>query len=463
MMSQRLKSFIFFSMILAAGLAHKAEAANINVTTTAMPGDCLTNLMEPCQGSNGMDCTLQDALNIARCNGEGDAINVGAGTYDADTANIFVYFAAATENFPLTIVGAPGAIIDGANSDECMAIDTQSATSDDQANISISDLTFQNGNTTKDDGGGLAIFINEADVTIENCAFISNTSDGAGGGLYVNGSGETTQFFGNNLFLGNTSSDAGAGIHARSGQDSIIAVNNILARNTCNDGNGGGMFLNADVGDITVTNNTFFNNAATNGDGGGIAAQVDDSDSTFNIYNNIVFGNSAGTNGDDIWTCEQGATVNLFNNDFTQYYSEALDGGSCGASATLNQGNNIPDNPDFVNSGADDFHLQSTSPAIDAGDPAAPSMPPTDFDGNPRPTGVAPDMGALEFQPAPSPTPTPTPTPQPFSFFLEGSGCSLQGGGAKMPFPILLGLLLMGGMMLVLRHKAKSGSHEPLL
>jgi len=51
-------------------------------------------------------------------------------------------------------------------------------------------------------------------------------------------------------------------------------------------------------------------------------------------------------------------------------------------------------NPKFVNKGADDFHLQSDSPAIDKGIPL--KDVPQDFAGKPRPQGKAPDLGAYE-------------------------------------------------------------------
>ncbi len=413
---------------------------------------------------------MQDALDIARCNGEGDLISVGAGTYDADAANTFVYSAAASENFPLTISGIPGgSIIDGMNNNGGMALTTFSASSDDQADMVVSGLVFQNGNQLQGSGGGLAVFVQDADVTVDRCSFLSNIAPGRGGGLAIEGSGESVQIISNTLFLSNTSSASdGGGVGASSGQGSITVVNNIVAQNLAEDGNGGGMFLNASSGNITATNNTFFNNDASAGNGGGLAAQVDDSESVFDIYNNIVFGNSAETNGDDIWTCEQGATVNLFNNDFTQYYSEALEGGFCGGTATLNQGANISDNPEFVDAAADDFHLQATSPAIDTGDPAAPSMPSTDFDGYPRPTGSAPDMGALEFQPTPSPTPNPsptptpiptpvpTPTPAPVNLFVEGGGCAIQVGKTDSSFSTLFAFAGLGGFALLIRRKASS-------
>jgi hypothetical protein len=53
--------------------------------------------------------------------------------------------------------------------------------------------------------------------------------------------------------------------------------------------------------------------------------------------------------------------------------------------------------PGFVNPSAGDFHLMSTSPAIDAADPAATIS--ADYDGTPRPQGARRDIGAFEYKP----------------------------------------------------------------
>ena len=45
------------------------------------------------------------------------------------------------------------------------------------------------------------------------------------------------------------------------------------------------------------------------------------------------------------------------------------------------------------------LHLQAGSPCIDAGTAIAPGIPATDCDGQPRTSGVAPDIGADEVQP----------------------------------------------------------------
>jgi hypothetical protein len=52
--------------------------------------------------------------------------------------------------------------------------------------------------------------------------------------------------------------------------------------------------------------------------------------------------------------------------------------------------------PQWVNPFSGDFHLESTSPAIDAADPAATET--VDFDGTARPQGAGRDIGAFEFK-----------------------------------------------------------------
>lgn len=56
----------------------------------------------------------------------------------------------------------------------------------------------------------------------------------------------------------------------------------------------------------------------------------------------------------------------------------------------------VEGDPQFVNPGGADFHLQAGSPAIDSGSPA--DVAASDFDGDPRPWGAAPDIGADEYR-----------------------------------------------------------------
>ena len=57
----------------------------------------------------------------------------------------------------------------------------------------------------------------------------------------------------------------------------------------------------------------------------------------------------------------------------------------------------ISADPLLVDPAHGDFHLSPGSPCIDAGDPV--HYPGTDFEGDPRPQGPAPDIGADEYYP----------------------------------------------------------------
>jgi hypothetical protein len=60
----------------------------------------------------------------------------------------------------------------------------------------------------------------------------------------------------------------------------------------------------------------------------------------------------------------------------------------------------------FVSAAAGNFRLLAGSTAIDNGSAAVNSLVTTDFDGNPRPQGPAPDIGAFESSGVTLPTPT---------------------------------------------------------
>jgi hypothetical protein len=90
---------------------------------------------------------LQNALNRAKNNGQDDTINVAAGIYNITTT--LTYDASIdypVENHALTIIGAGAGltIFDGGGSVQVLYICT-SYTSDTNAQISISGITFRNG------------------------------------------------------------------------------------------------------------------------------------------------------------------------------------------------------------------------------------------------------------------------------------------------------------------------------
>ncbi len=137
--------------------------------------------------------------------------------------------------------------------------------------------------------------------------------------------------------------------------------NSIICDNSAN--NGGGTF------DTIVNNCTISKNSAVN-DGGGTY------DSTVN--NSIIYYNFA---------------TNYFNRYKGSYNY------CCATPDSTNGTGNISTEPQFISTS--DFHLQETSPCIDAGTNMNWMWTATDLDGNPRIIGGIVDMGAYEFVPEP--------------------------------------------------------------
>ncbi len=246
-------------------------------------------------------------------------------------------------------------------------------------------------NTAGEDGGGAKVSA-DADVIAADNSFTDNSAGGEGGGLITEAQNATLDA---NEFDSNIATAYGGGLHATVTNNAIL-TNHIFINNS-SDVNGGGADITGE--DTTLTNNTFTLNS-TLGDGGGLNLNINDVTSA-NIYNNIIFGNTATGNGDDIFVDDDfnnnliGSTVNLFNNDFSDFFSVCENTLNC--TPNINEGSNIDADPLFVNSAAGNVHLTANSPAINLGSPTAPNLPATDFDGNPRIIGPAPDMGALEF------------------------------------------------------------------
>ncbi|MCA2506700.1 MAG: cadherin domain-containing protein [Microcystis sp. M54BS1] len=268
------------------------------------------------------------------------------------------------------------------------------------ANPILTDTIFLN-NTATSSGG--AIYDSSSSPTLNKLTFSGNKATSHGGAIYSTGTGplKVTQ----SDFVQNRSSSGGA-IYNNSDNTSIINSKFILNIAETYDG---GAIYNVSANNLQITNSVFSRNSAT-GYGGGLHTQNNTTiiNSTFsgnaasqgsaitnyfvnsNIRNSIIWGN--------------GGTA-LYNTGSTPTITNSIVQGGFTGTGNLNV------NPQFVDAINDDFRLQSTSPAINAGNNASLPADSRDLDGdsniteaipfdivrNPRINGTNVDMGAYEF------------------------------------------------------------------
>ena len=238
-------------------------------------------------------------------------------------------------------------------------------------------------------GNSLEGLYNESgSPTIQNNTFISNTGDGLanddgnptvqnntftgnhGFGMWNVTGSPTIQF---NFFTGN----AGGGFGTSSG--SPIIQNNIFTGNGNSSGKGGGVY--SWTGNPIIQNNTFMGNLADVGGGIYILGNAPV------IRNNIVVSNTAHTGG-GIYIEDDLMSPLVDYND--------VRGNTGGDYFGIDpSAHDISADPLLVDPTNGDFHISSGSLCIDAGDPV--NYPPTDFEGDVRPNGPAPDIGADEY------------------------------------------------------------------
>lgn len=265
------------------------------------------------------------------------------------------------------------------------------------SNIKITNNIIKN-NTTSYYGGGILC---EGSSCLISKNIISNNYSLEGGGIAISWG---TPLVHNNIISNNMSDHAGGGIRIVDSECEI--ENNIISNNhvigDLNWHGGGGIYFQ-------YCTPTFFNNTITNNSahkGGGI--YILELYESFDLTNNIIWGNNAMESGAGIYLNLDIASPNF-------YYSNIQGGenaiGIAPGSFFLGEyENNIDENPLFTNpsSGAGieyngttaDWSLQNDSPCIDAGNPNG-DYPELDLLGNPRIHNGIIDMGAIEHQGVP--------------------------------------------------------------
>lgn len=252
-------------------------------------------------------------------------------------------------------------------------------------------------NNTSNFGGGICC--NYSSPKISNNIISNNTAysngDGGGGILCYN----SNSIISGNIISGNTAAfGGGGGISIGSG--SPVIINNTISNNTASNGGGGGIYC--DYSSPVINNNTISNNSAEKG-----GALFFTLYSSLSIYNTILWGNTAGTSGTQVYLDDE-------NSDPNFYYCN-IQGGT--AAFGLNGSifytglyqNNIDTIPLFVSPSAgsgsgfngvtSDWSLLAASPCINAGTPDTTGLiiPSTDIAGNLRISGGRIDMGAFEY------------------------------------------------------------------
>jgi parallel beta-helix repeat protein len=307
-------------------------------------------------------------------------------------------------------------------------------------------FTIEHGSSLRTGGG---IYISNASPTVTGNLIEYNNAGGEGAGVGLEFSSALVQsnvISNNSQFVG-LSGGGGAGISV-AGAGSAQIIGNTVQNNTWSSGNGGGVMLFG-AGTPTLKNNTIRGNVATEASnasqGGGILI-VNDSDAL--IVQNLIYNNSAG-HGSGIYfgisygsrgpllvnntivgtsSSQQGSAVyavgfydkvlfynnlmigasgtsavycdnsydqtppTLTNNDGYSANGSGI-AGACSAQSGVN--GNISADPKFVS--AVNFRLQAGSPAINAGDNAAPDLPLHDLAGQARIVNGIIDIGAYEY------------------------------------------------------------------
>ncbi|MEW5744162.1 MAG: thrombospondin type 3 repeat-containing protein [Nitrospirota bacterium] len=311
---------------------------------------------------------LQDALTVAQSNASNDIVKLARATYSV-SGNLNSRFSyGADEPYSLVVIGGYESacmsrmvnpvttVLDGAGLSQSSAGGVLSLVDNGTSplvDIAVEGVTLQNGNSSS--AGGLQIVSGSGILRIKSTIIRNNTAQNHGG-----------------LFA--------------STRGGIRLTNSVISGNRAFQ-SGGGATLSSTQGSITVVNNTITRNTAS-ALGGGIALVLAGETASADVYNSIVWGNSASAGGDLSLENSAGGSITAYNNDF--------DPGKLSGVFSA-EGSNINADPLFIDP-ANGYHLSSNSPCVNSGDNSAPSRPSLDIDGDARVLSAVVDMGADEMQ-----------------------------------------------------------------
>jgi hypothetical protein len=262
------------------------------------------------------------------------------------------------------------------------------------------------------DGGGA--YCQTTNALISNCVICSNVAAN-GGGVYL---GTLTDCVLSNNLASYQNYGAGGGAHGSILNHCTLVGNSALGE--YNFGYGGGAFGGVLHDCVLVSNFVNYPGGGEGNGGAGCSNVMNDCLIIYNMSGSDGTAVAAGSTLVNCTVCYNGAESNsdvsplvtgcalrnciLYDNIFPGnyvYYTSLSNLQDCclvpESNPNQNYGNNITNNPLFVNPAAGDFHLQSNSPCINSGNNAYVTAT-NDLDGNPRIVGGTVDIGAYEYQ-----------------------------------------------------------------
>jgi len=238
-------------------------------------------------------------------------------------------------------------------------------------------------NTSGYGGGGL--FMGSDGATLAANTIHDNTSAGLAGGIWLNGSDGATLV--RNFIISNTADGDGGGLHIFMSDDTTLE-NNVIVDNRIA-GSGEGVGIRVDDSSVTLLYTTLARNSG--GDGSGISAITN---STLSLTNTLIASHTVGV------TATAGTAVTFEGTLWGT--GDWANGTTTGGAGVFDHGETIVlGTPGFVDPDRGNYHIGPGSDAVDVGVDAGVAM---DIDGDGRPIGAAPDIGADEawlwlFQP----------------------------------------------------------------